>query len=130
LRRTAIAFLLIAAGCSDRSIDVTEAPVVVMHETIGMGNPVRTGDLVEVNYTISTMDGRVIQRHERYRFQAGLGYVVTAMDEAIIGMREGGRRRIEAAPQKHWGRAGYGDGEGAIPPATRLIFDVELIAVE
>ena len=115
------------SACTDRSVQVNEAPVLVISETIGNGDPVRVGDLVEVNYIITTMDGEMIQEFDGYRFQAGLGHVVTAMDEGVIGMREGGRRIVEAAPQKHWGRVGYGD---VIPPTTRLFFDVKLVSVD
>ena len=121
------AAILCAWGCADRSIEVKESPVILVSETVGTGDPVRVGDLIAVAYTISTMDGRKIQEFEQYRFQAGMGHVVTAMDEAVIGMREGGRRVVEAAPQKHWGRAGYGD---VIPPTTRLIFDIQVLNVE
>ena len=125
-----LAITCMTAGCADREISVEERPVKVIAESVGMGDPVRPGDIVTVNYRITTLDGRQIQEYDRYRFQAGTASVVEAMDEGIIGMRQGGRRTLEVPPHKHWGRKGYGEGDRSIPPATRLLFEVELIDIE
>lgn len=46
--------------------------------------------------------------------------------EGIIGMREGGHRRIIVPPDQAYGEEGFAD---LVPPSTTLIFDVELIEV-
>ena len=63
---------------------------------------------------------------EPFVFQLGAGQVITGWDQAIVGMKEGGKRRL-IIPSS----VGYGvTGQGPIPPNATLVFDVELIQVE
>jgi FKBP-type peptidyl-prolyl cis-trans isomerase len=63
---------------------------------------------------------------EPFVFQLGAGQVIAGWDQAIVGMKEGGKRRL-IIPSS----VGYGEtGQGPIPPKATLIFDVELLEVE
>jgi FKBP-type peptidyl-prolyl cis-trans isomerase len=63
---------------------------------------------------------------EPFVFQLGAGQVIAGWEQAIAGMKEGGKRRL-IIPYT----AGYGEtGQGPIPAKSMLIFDVELIEVE
>jgi hypothetical protein len=54
---------------------------------------------------------------------AGCGQVVPGLDEGMVGMREGEKRRIFVPAIRGYGGAGQ---PPAIPPNSDLIFDVEL----
>jgi FKBP-type peptidyl-prolyl cis-trans isomerase len=127
--RLPLILLSIAAlvACEDRSVSVAPTPVQTLSERAGSGPQARAGDLVTISYRVVLPDGREVLRDGDYRFQLRRGTVIEAIDEAVEGMRGGGRRVVDAPPHKHWGSAGYGDGE--IPPHSRLRIEVELLDV-
>ncbi len=98
------------------------------YAAVGIGRPAHADDLVTINYRVRLANGREILRDRDYRFELGRSTVITAIDEAVQGMREHGRRTVESPPNKHWGRAGYGNG--AIPPNVTLTIDIELLAID
>ena len=56
----------------------------------------------------------------------GEGSVIAGMDDAVLGMKAGGVRRVEIPPELHWGRGGYG---GVIPKDATLVFEIEVVQV-
>lgn len=115
-------------GCWDRTVNVSEAPIVMVSDTPGRGRTAVEGRLVYIDYEIKLPDGEVILKHKNWRFLVGGNSVVEGLDMAVRGMRPGGRRVVNVPPHKHWGRNGYGDG--AIPPNTNLYFHIKLNRVE
>ena len=59
-------------------------------------------------------------------FRAGVGQVIQGWDQGLIGMKVGGRRRLEIPSEMAYGSRGAG---GAIGPNEALIFVVDLVAV-
>jgi FKBP-type peptidyl-prolyl cis-trans isomerase len=57
----------------------------------------------------------------------GDGTVIAGVDEAVVGMRPGGVRRVVIPPDLHYGPDGYGDG--AVPPETDLHLEITLSGV-
>ena len=98
--------------------------------TVGTGTEAAAGDTVSVRYTGMLPDGTVFDasvRHgnEPFTFTLGGGQVIRGWDEGVVGMKEGGTRRLIIPPQY-----GYGNQDlGVIPPNSTLIFDVELLSV-
>lgn len=90
-----------------------------------------TGSVVTVAYTMTTLDGQLLDSTERQgspmRFRVGRSQVVRGLDEGLLGMRVGERRRLLVPPALAFGRAGR---EPDIPPDCTLVFDVELLAME
>lgn len=134
LAATALALL---AGCPDRSIEIGEAKLQTTGETVGSGDVAEVGRVACIDYEVQLPDGTVVIEGEDTCFLVGgdpmpgprggrrLG-TITGVDEAVRGMRVGGRKTIQCPPSKHWGSQGY----GPIPPKTTLTITIELNGVE
>ncbi len=96
---------------------------------VGGGAAVEKGDTISVHYVGTLTNGQVFDssrdRNEPFTFTIGQGGVIRGWEEGLIGMKEGGTRRLVISPDY-----GYGDrGVGTIPPNSTLIFEVELLKV-
>ena len=100
-------------------------------EVVGTGAEAQPGSTVSVLYTGMLPDGTVFDasvRHgnEPFVFTLGGGQVIAGWDQGLVGMKEGGKRRLIIPPAM-----GYGSQDlGVIPPNSTLIFDVELLQVQ
>lgn len=65
-------------------------------------------------------------RGEPLDFNAGVGQVITGWDQGLLGMKAGGRRRLEIPAHLAYGEAGAGTDVG---PNEALIFVVDLVEV-
>jgi FKBP-type peptidyl-prolyl cis-trans isomerase FkpA len=63
-----------------------------------------------------------------FRFEIGAGNVIKGWDEGVQGMRVGGQRRLIVPAALAYGSQEMGNG--AIPPNSPLVFDIELLAIE
>ncbi|KAK9531763.1 hypothetical protein VZT92_011169 [Zoarces viviparus] len=99
----------------------------------------KKGDNVSCWYTGSLEDGTVFdtnipltarkkKQSKPLTFKAGLGRVIRGWDEAILTMSKGETARVEIEPEWAYGRKGLPDSK--IPPNAKLIFEVELVAVD
>lgn len=96
---------------------------------IGTGSAVKTGDKVEVNYTGTLTNGNKFDssydHRQTFTFTVGAGEVIQGWDEGLIGMKQGGVRKLTIPPS-----LGYGNQSiGSIPPNSTLIFEIELISI-
>jgi FKBP-type peptidyl-prolyl cis-trans isomerase len=53
--------------------------------------------------------------------------VIRGWDEGVVGMKEGGKRRLVIPPDLAYGSRGAG---GVIGPNETLIFEIELVKVQ
>ncbi len=110
--------------------DVLPTELTASDEVVGTGAEAKAGDTVSVLYTGMLPDGSVFDasvRHgnEPFTFTLGAGSVIPGWDQGLVGMKEGGKRRLIIPPAM-----AYGDKDlGVIPPNSTLIFDVELLKV-
>ncbi|XP_056283977.1 peptidyl-prolyl cis-trans isomerase FKBP3 [Pseudoliparis swirei] len=99
----------------------------------------KKGDNVSCWYTGSLEDGTVFDTNipttarkkkqtKPLTFKVGLGRVIRGWDEAILTMSKGETARVEIEPEWGYGRKGLPDSK--IPPNAKLIFEVELVAVD
>ncbi|XP_034383485.1 peptidyl-prolyl cis-trans isomerase FKBP3 [Cyclopterus lumpus] len=99
----------------------------------------KKGDNVSCWYTGSLEDGTVFDTNipttarkkkqtKPLTFKVGLGRVIRGWDEAILTMSKGETARVEIEPEWAYGRKGLPDSK--IPPNAKLIFEVELVAVD
>ena len=110
-----------------------EAPddLVIEDITVGDGAEATAGSRIKAHYVgVAHSTGEEFDaswnRGEPLAFVVGVGQVIPGWDKGILGMREGGRRKLVIPP-----RLGYGDrGAGAaIKPGETLIFVVDLVRV-
>lgn len=106
---------------------VTELQIT--DEIVGTGAVVATGDKVTVNYVGSFTDGAVFDSNKDatgFTFTLGTGQVINGWDQGIIGMKEGGKRKLIIPASLAYGAGGY----GPIPPNAILVFEVELLKIQ
>lgn len=98
---------------------------------VGEGDEVKDGDWVSVHYTGCLEDGTKfdssLDRGEPIEFPLGVGYVIPGWDQGLVGMKEGGRRRLTIPSHLAYGANGAG---GVIPPFATLVFEVNLVRVQ
>ncbi|HYD93451.1 MAG TPA: FKBP-type peptidyl-prolyl cis-trans isomerase [Candidatus Paceibacterota bacterium] len=107
----------------------TETALMITDTTVGTGVEAAAGSRVTVNYVGMFENGQVFDTSANrgpFSFVLGAGEVIPGWDQGLIGMKEGGVRRLVIPSDLAYGDAGY----GPIPGGATLIFDVELVDVE
>ena len=97
----------------------------------GTGAPAVKGERVVVHYAAHLAAGpRIDSTRDRGKpaeFVLGRGAIIAGLDQGVIGMRPGGKRRLVVPPELAYGKRGVGP---VIPPDSELTYDVELVAVK
>lgn len=101
----------------------------------GAGETVETGDVVTMHFVgwldASGAKGREIYNSRRdgnpVSFVVGTDRVMPGWNDGVIGMRPGGKRLLMLPPALAYGSRSV---EDVIPPNARLIFLVEVLALE
>lgn len=102
----------------------------------GNGAEVKKGKLLTVQYTGKFLDGKVFDHaggSERpFTFKLGDGQILSGLENACIGLKEGDRVEL-LIPSKHaYGSEGLLDANSAsytIPPFATLWYDLEILQV-
>lgn len=97
----------------------------------GTGDPIVMGDTVRAHYTGWLPDGTQFDSsHDRGDpidvVDVGRASLIPGWNEGLIGMKQGGRRRLVIPPALAYGAAGR---PPVIPPATTLVFDIEIVEI-
>lgn len=97
----------------------------------GTGESVEKGDVVVV-YTTSTLftTGRLLYRTPRSEpltFTVGAGKTIVGLEEGVVGMKVGGKRKLIIPPDKAFGERGQ---RITIPGDATVVYEVELIGIE
>ncbi|MFC8303386.1 FKBP-type peptidyl-prolyl cis-trans isomerase [Specibacter sp. NPDC057265] len=105
--------------------------LVIEDLIVGTGTEVVRGSTVSTHYVgVAFSTGEEFDsswgRGAPLDFQAGVGQVIQGWDQGLLGMKVGGRRRLEIPSELAYGSRGAG---GAIGPNEALIFVVDLVAV-
>uniref|UniRef100_A0A1A8D6I1 peptidylprolyl isomerase n=1 Tax=Nothobranchius kadleci TaxID=1051664 RepID=A0A1A8D6I1_NOTKA len=86
------------------------------------------GDYIRYHYNGTFLNGVTFdtsyQRNSTYNTYIGMGYVIPGVDQALLGVCFGERRRVTVPPHLAYGEQGAGD---VIPPSAVLVFDIHVI---
>jgi len=73
----------------------------------GDGGVVETGDEVEVHYTGTLDDGSQFdssrERGEPLKFKVGSGKIIPGFNDAVLGLKVGGTRKVRVEPERAYG---------------------------
>ena len=105
--------------------------LVIEDVITGAGPEVTAGDKVSCHYVgVAWSTGAEFDaswnRGTPLDFTAGIGQVISGWDQGLLGMKAGGRRRLEIPPHLAYGERGAGADIG---PNETLIFVVDLVSV-
>ena len=106
--------------------------VKYMIQKKGTGNKPAPGKTVQVNYRGYFLSGQVFDTSETrgkpLEFPAGVGAVIKGWDEMVMDMQVGEKRLAIIPPELAYGERGAGNG--AIPPNSFLVFEMELVGIK
>ena len=112
-----------------KTIEENGAKLVIEDVKTGKGKEAKGGDSITVHYRGFLEDGTQFdsshERKEPFSVKIGAGYVIRGWDLGILGMKEGGTRKLTIPYQLAYGKY----GSGSIPGFATLIFEVELLKV-
>jgi len=104
----------------------------VTDEVVGTGAEAVAGDSVTVQYVGSLTNGTVFDASANhgttgFTFALGAGQVIKGWDQGIVGMKEGGKRKLIIPAAFAYGSQAIGN---VIPANSTLVFEVELLKVQ
>jgi len=110
---------------------VLEEGITVRNVKIGEGPAAEAGQMAVIHYLAELPDGTVVAN----TFDTGDLQVVPldnqpplpGLRKAIVGMNQGGIRRIELSAAQAFGEAG---NPPLVPADTSMVFEVELMGVQ
>ncbi len=113
----------------DEGFEVRPSGLGVEELAPGSGPEVQVGDEISVHYVGRLEDGTVFdssrERGMPLTFRIGDGRMIKGWEEGLLGMRQGGLRKLIIPPH-----LGYGDhAQGKVPPNAILEFEVELMNI-
>jgi len=95
----------------------------------GDGEPAVTGKVVEIEYTVSLLNGDLVYSSETLGnkvFTIGKGGVESGLEEGILLLREGDCAKIILPSHLAFGLMG---DQRQIPPKTTLVYDIKVITI-
>jgi FKBP-type peptidyl-prolyl cis-trans isomerase len=108
----------------------TASGLQIIELAVGTGETVVVGDQISVNYVGMLADGTVFDasanRGAPSSFFIGVGQVIPGWDEGVVGMKEGGKRKLVIPAELAYGANGI---PGVIPGGATLTFEVEVVKV-
>lgn len=128
---------LAAAGCGNSPSEPSDyAPYSQTDLTFGSGASAETGKTLTVGYTGWFYDSTAADKKGLQFtsssisgpavFIAGAKTVIEGWERGVIGMKEGGTRRLVIPPSLAYGPNRF----SAIPANATLVFDIDLVKVE
>jgi hypothetical protein len=99
-------------------------------QVVGEGASAQSGNVVSVHYTGTLPDGSKfdssLDRGQPFEFTLGQGRVIKGWEQGVLGMKVGGKRKLEIPPDLGYGARGF---PPVIPANSTLHFEIELLGV-
>ena len=119
-----VAFLLLLSP-----ILGTDKDFIIKDIKVGTGKEAYSSSYVTVHYIGRLKNGVKFDssrdRKKPFEFNLGAREVIRGWDKGIVGMKEGGIRKLTIPPEMAYGEK----ATGSIPANSTLIFEVELLKV-
>jgi FKBP-type peptidyl-prolyl cis-trans isomerase len=115
------------------SSEMTTSPSGLQYQDliVGNGDEAVIGNTVSVHYIGTLEDGTKFDssydRGTPFQFTIGTGMVIPGWEEGVLGMKEGGKRRLVIPPAMAYGETGV---PGVIPANATLVFEIELLDIQ
>jgi len=96
----------------------------------GTGDPVQIGTRVFIEYSVMFDDGLEFETSKGDKpliFRVGSHKTLAGVEDGVLGMKVGGKRRLIIPPSLAYGSKGI---PGTVPPDATLMFDMELLRAE
>ena len=97
----------------------------------GEGDTIQDGDLVDWDYKMSFIDGKVYEdsreRKSKWKFVVGKGMIVKCLDMAILHMKKGSTNIVRCPPELAYGNDMW---HGGIPDGSTLIYEIVINGFE
>ncbi len=96
----------------------------------GTGAMVTKGDVVEISYLISLLDGTLCYSSDSLgnkKFKVGQGGVETGLEEGILLLKKGSKATFIMPPHRAYGLVGDDD---KIPGRKSIVYNVEVVDLE
>jgi peptidylprolyl isomerase len=128
--QTSIDNKLIDEYVAAKKLDVktTESGIRYIMEKEGTGNAPNDGDVVNVHYTGTLLDGTKfdssLDRNEPFSFPLGQGRVIAGWDQGVKLFKKGGKGKLIIPSPLAYGERPMGP---SIPANSVLIFEIELL---
>ena len=128
---------VVVAGCNGSPTAPSGAAVYSQTDLrVGTGADAITGSSITVNYIGWFYDAsQANQKGVQFdtsgggaglTFTLGAGAVIAGWERGVVGMKEGGLRRLVIPPSLAYGSYRY----RSIPPNATLVFEIELLTVK
>jgi FKBP-type peptidyl-prolyl cis-trans isomerase len=121
-------------GAGDGKTVTTASEVKYENLQVCGGNTVQSGQTVVVNYKSYIKDGTNLKplkdtynAQKPVTFKIGAGQVIKGLEDGVVGMHVGDKRKLTLLPNLAYGPGGN-SSEG-VPQNTTLIYDVELLEI-
>jgi len=105
--------------------------LIVQDVVVGTGKTAENGDTLIAHYVGALEDGTVFDesysKGQPIQFVLGSGQLIQGWELGLVGMKEGGKRRLVIPSELAYGVQGAGNG--AIPSNATLLFEIELVGV-
>lgn len=120
-----------APGAKPVEVSRSAQGAVLEDYVVGEGMPTLPGAVVTMHYVARVQGGAMFDStygNKRPRTTTTQG-LMPALQEGVIGMRKGGKRRVILKPELAYGERGLknAQGEEIVPPGGTVIFDLELV---
>lgn len=111
--------------------EVTDSGLRYYDMVVGDGPSPEPGQVATIHFTIwledGTLLGSTLSTGQPVPAQVGSGQLFPGWEEGLLSMQVGGSRQLVIPPDLAFGEAGTPDG--AVPPNTGLIIEMELLSV-